>query len=171
MSDATEGSTLVIGCGNLLGADDGVGLTALEHLRAWDLPPDVELADGGTWGLNLLPLIEGATRVLLLDAVKTGADPGSLTTLERDQIPRFLSTKVSPHQIDLREVLALAEFRGTLPQETVVIGIEPERIEMSADLSPAVAERVDDLVLAAVERLRTWGHRVPLPVEVGACTS
>jgi hydrogenase maturation protease len=171
MSNATEGTTLVIGCGNLLGADDGVGLTALERLRDWDLPPDVELADGGTWGLNLLPLIEGAKRVLLMDAVKTGADPGSLTTLERDQIPRFLSTKVSPHQIDLREVLALAEFRGTLPQETVVIGIEPERIEMSADLSPAVAERVDDLVLAAVERLRTWGHRVRPPVEVGACTS
>lgn len=158
--------TLVIGCGNLLGADDGVGLVALDQLRAWDLPPEVELEDGGTWGLNLLPVIERCERLLLLDAIAAGERPGTLIALERDAIPRFLTTKLSPHQIDLREVLAIAELRGTLPAETVVLGIQPARLEMSTALSPAVAERVDDLVQLATHWLEHWGHAVQPPVEV-----
>lgn len=153
--------TLVIGCGNLLGADDGVGLAALERLREqFSFPPEVRLEDGGTWGLNLLPLIEESGRLLLVDAINDGAAPGTLLVLERDRLPKYFSQKVSPHQIDLREVLALAEFRGTLPAETVAIGVQPERIEMSTELSPSVAGRVPDLVNAVVARLELWGHAV-----------
>jgi hydrogenase maturation protease len=155
--------TLVLGCGNLLGADDGVGLAALERLRdQFRFPDDVTLEDGGTWGLNLLPMIEDCGRLLLVDAIDTGVAPASLTVLEREQIPRYLARKVSPHQIDLREVLALAELRGRLPEDTVAIGLQPERVEMATDLSPSVAERVDDLVELVVERLRAWGHDVRL---------
>lgn len=164
MADS-PGPTLVIGCGNLLGADDGVGLAALERLRnQYRFPPDVRLEDGGTWGLNLLPLIEESGRLLLVDAINAGAAPGSLLTLERERLPMYFSQKISPHQIDLREVLALAEFRGTLPGDTVAIGVQPERIEMSTDLSPSVACQIDALAAAVVERLRQWGH----PVEPAA---
>ena len=160
MADS-PGPTLVIGCGNMLGADDGVGLAALERLRdQYAMPPEVRLEDGGTWGLNLLPLIEDAGRLLLVDAINTGATAGTLTVLERDRLPMYFSQKVSPHQIDLREVLALAEFRGTLPLETAALGLQPERIEMSTELSPSVAGRVDELVRAVVDRLRSWGHEV-----------
>jgi hydrogenase maturation protease len=145
----------------MLGADDGVGLAALERLRDhYRFPPDVRLEDGGTWGLNLLPLIEEAGRLLLVDAINTGAAPGTLLVLERDRLPMYLSQKVSPHQIDLREVLALAEFRGTLPADTVAIGLQPERIEMSTEISPAVAGRVGDLAAAVVDRLRAWGYDI-----------
>jgi hydrogenase maturation protease len=92
--------------------------------------------------------------------VNAGAAPGTIVVLERDRLPMYLSQKVSPHQIDLREVLALAEFRGTLPEEAVAIGLQPERIEMSTELSPSVAARVDDLVSAVVARLHQWGHEV-----------
>ena len=156
-----SGLTLVIGCGNLLGADDGVGLAALERLRErFTFPADVRLEDGGTWGLNLLPLIEESGRLLLVDAINAGAAPGTILILERDRLPRYFSQKVSPHQIDLREVLALAEFRGTLPPETVAVGVQPERIEMSTELSPSVAAQVDELVSAVVMRLCRWGHEV-----------
>lgn len=160
--------TLVLGCGNLLGADDGLGLAALERLRRRELPDDLALEDGGTWGLNLLPLIERADRLLLLDAVDHGRPPGSLVVLEREAIPRFLGARLSPHQIDLRDVLALAELRGTLPAETVVMGLQPERVTMSTELSPVVAANLDRLVDRVLARLAAWGHRVPGEALAGA---
>jgi hydrogenase maturation protease len=152
------GGTVVIGLGNPLMADDGVGIAALERLRASGAPADVELVDGGTWGMNLLPIIESAGRVLLMDAIDAGGAPGTLHVLERAQIPRYLATKISPHQVDLRDVLALAELRGNLPEQTVALGLQPERVEMSCDLSDAVQTRLDDLVAAVTHRLAVWGH-------------
>lgn len=153
--------TVVIGLGNPLMGDDGLGLAALEALReGWDFEPHLELMDGGTWGMNLLPFIESADRVLILDAIKANAAPGTLLELDRDQIPRFLATKISSHQIDFREVLALAELRGTLPAELVALGVQPDAVEMSAELTPVVRERVPALLERALERLELWGYRV-----------
>jgi len=139
--------------------DDGLGLVALEILRdSWDFQPDIELLDGGTWGMNLLPAIESAERVLLLDAIKAGAAPGTVVVLERDELPRFFSMKLSPHQIDMREVLALAELRETLPDHIVAIGLQPEVVEMSTELSAALRNNLDSLVDRVVQQLRDWGH-------------
>lgn len=150
--------TVVLGLGNMLMADDGVGLAALARLREeWCLPHDVELVDGGTWGMNLLHVVEGADRLLIFDAISQGRAPGSLIRLEGNDIPRFLMQKVSPHQIDLREVLALADLRGMLPRHLIALGIEPARVEMSTELSPAVEARLDDLVWMGVETLEEWG--------------
>jgi hydrogenase maturation protease len=151
--------TVVIGIGNPLMGDDGIGLAALQRIQAWEFEPFVERVDGGTWGMNLLQFVEEARRLLVLDAIEAGLQPGASVTLEGDEIPRFLSTKLSPHQIDLREVLALAELRGTLPEEIVAIGLQPGRVEMSERLSPEVEARLDDMVERCVERLRSWGHR------------
>lgn len=155
--------TVVIGVGNPLMGDDGIGLAALERLRAWEFEPFVELVDGGTWGMNLLRFVEEARRLLILDAIEAGQTPGTPVTLEGDEIPRFLSTKLSPHQIELREVLALAELRATLPEETVALGLQPGPIEMSEQLSPEVEARLGELVERCVERLRGWGHRAVPP--------
>ena len=158
MRSHEERPIVVLGLGNILMADDGVGLTALARLQdEWFVPPEVDLVDGGTWGMNLLPIIERADQVLVLDAIDTGARPGTLAQLRDMEVPRFLSTKLSPHQIDLREVLALAQLRGTLPRELVALGLQPERIEMSTELSPAVADRLGDLVEAAARTLAGWG--------------
>lgn len=154
---------VVIGVGNPLMGDDGIGLVALRRLQdEWDISgaADVLLVDGGTWGMNLLPTIEGARHLLLLDAIDSRMPPGSEVTLSRDEIPRYFARKLSPHQIDLRETLALAELRGTLPAETVAVGLQPEKIELSLDLSPIVADRIDALVGLARRQLELWGHRV-----------
>ena len=149
--------TLVLGLGNPLMGDDGLGLAVLARLRdQWELE-GVELVDGGTWGMQLLPLIEDADRLVLLDAIRTGAPPGTVMELERDQLPRYLSHKLSPHQIDLREVLALAELRGRLTQSTVAIGAEPERVELSTTLSPTVERSLDEVIRVVVDRLARWG--------------
>lgn len=151
--------TVVLGLGNALMADDSVGLYALSHLQDdWFMPPEVEFVDGGTWGLTLLPIVDTADRLLVLDAIDSGLAPGTLVELRGDQIPTFLErTKVSPHQVDLRDVLALCELRGRTSGEVVVLGIQPQRVEMSTELSPAVSAKLDGLVTLAGERLRGWG--------------
>ncbi len=151
---------LVLGLGNPIMGDDGLGLAALARLAAeWELPPSVTLVDGGTWGMNLLPLIEGSDQLLLLDAIRAGTTPGTLVVIERADLPRYFSHKISPHQIDLREVLGLAELRGTLPEAAVAIGAEPAEVELGTALTPAVEARVAEVVLHAVDRLAHWGHR------------
>jgi hydrogenase maturation protease len=161
MSEPRPGIALVIGLGNPLMGDDGIGLAALERLReGWGLPPTVEPVDGGTWGLNLMHPIEAAGQVLFLDAVRAGRAPGTLAELEGPELPRMLGLKLSPHQIDLREVLALLELRGTAPATMTCLGLEPARLELGIGLSPEVAARLDVLVEAAARRLRAWGHVV-----------
>jgi hydrogenase maturation protease len=152
-------NTAVIGVGNPLMGDDGVGLEALRRLEArWHLPPEVETVDGGTWGMNLLHVIEGADAVVLLDAIRAGESPGTVVRLDRDQLPRMFVHKISPHQIDLQEVLALAELRGGLPERMVALGVEPERIELGVELSATVRASMDELESVLTELLADWGH-------------
>ncbi len=158
--DAAGPLTVVLGLGNPLMGDDGLGLAVLERLRSdWEVPPAVELVDGGTWGMNLLPLIEDAHQLILIDAIRTGAAPGTLVTLERENLPRYLAHKLSPHQIDLKEVLALAELRGNLSEATVAIGAEPGLVELSMSLTPALEAQVDAVAQRVVDRLEQWGLR------------
>lgn len=150
---------VVLGVGNPLLTDEGFGLAVLEALRAgWDVHPDVDLVDGGTWGMNLLPTIEDADPLILVDAIAAGRPAGTPITLERAELPRYLATKLSPHQIDLREVLALAELRGRLSERTVAIGLQPARVETGVGLTPVLAGKVDQVAAAVAERLALWGY-------------
>lgn len=150
---------VVLGVGNPLLQDDGFGLVVLEVLRAgWEIPEAVDLVDGGTWGMNLLPTIEDADPLILVDAIAAGQPPGTRITLERAELPRYLALKVSPHQIDLREVLALAELRGRLPERTVALGVQPAVVENGVGLTPAVQSMVEELAAAVGARLTQWGY-------------
>lgn len=148
---------VVIGLGNPLLADDGIGLAALTRLReAWSFPPSVELVDGGTWGMMLLPAVEDADRLLLLDAIDVDRAPGETVILERDDLPLFLDGKISTHQVGIREVLALASLRNMLPEETVAIGLQPAELATETALSPEATDGLERMVARAVERLRSW---------------
>lgn len=172
MSEHPASEAVVIGVGNPLMGDDGLGLVVLERLReSWTFTPWLELLDGGTWGLNLLPHVERARRVMFLDAIDVGQAPGTLVELQGDEIPRFLARKLSPHQIDVKEVLALAELRGTLPEEVVALGLQPESVEMRISLSPRVAGGLDVLVDRVLERLRGWGYAAAAAEGRTGCTS
>lgn len=154
------GRVTVIGLGNPLMGDDGLGVLAAQRLRdEWHLPPTVDVVDGGTWGMRLLPAIEDAESLLLIDAINIGMPPGTDVELERHEIPRAFAHKLSPHQIDVAEVLALCELRDRLPERMVAIGLQPETIEFGAPLSRRVEERLDSLVANAVFQLELWGHR------------
>ena len=157
---STAVRTVVIGLGNPLMGDDGVGLAALERLQDdWQLDDDVTLVDGGTWGLSLLPVIEDAERLVLVDAIAAHAAPGEIIELTRERLPIYLSRKLSPHQVDMRDALAVAELRGHLPNDIVAIGVQPAVVELGTELSPDVAPRLDALVRTIISRLERWGHR------------
>jgi hydrogenase maturation protease len=166
MSDLELQPTLVLALGNPLMGDDGFGLAVLAALRQQvDARGRLILMDGGTWGMNLLPAIEATSRLLLIDAINIGAEPGTTMRLERDELPRYFSHKISPHQVDLREILALAELRGTLPPETVAIGVQPESVTFRMALSPVVEAMVPVVTDAVLRQLFAWGHE-PKPAEL-----
>lgn len=171
MSDQARPSAVVIGVGNPLQGDDGLGIAAAAALREWwTFEPSLDVLDGGTWGIGLLPAIEGAERLLLIDAIDVGAPPGTPVTLEKAELPRLFSLRVSPHQVDLRETLALAELRGRLPAETVALGIQPERLDWGEDLSPAVRAGFSELLERVVRRLEAWGYRAERKSGARPCT-
>ncbi len=160
VEELVSGLDVVMGVGNPLMGDDGLGIAAVAALRTrWMDSTKLVIVDGGTWGMNLLPLIEGARRLMIIDAIDRGLPPGARIELEREEIPRYLGLKLSPHQLDLREVLALAELRGTLPEETIAIGVQPDRVELSLELSPVVAAKLPGLLSDIEEQLVRWGHR------------
>lgn len=151
-------SVLVLGAGNPLMGDDGFGLAVLEALRQdFAFPATVRLEDGGTWGMNLLPLVEDASALLLLDAIDVGAAPGVLVRLERELLPRYLSLKLSPHQIGLQEIFALCTLRGTMPACAVALGVQPARVALGLELSPPAAAALAPTAERAIAQLEDWG--------------
>ena len=138
--------TLILGVGNLLMADDGVGIRVIERIEATrTLPEDVQTLDGGTCGLDLLHFLEGVEELIVVDAADFGLPAGTIQRLEGDAVPAFLAKKISPHEINLPELLFSAKLVGIYPLRVVVLGIQPQTIEVGLELSPAVAAQVDVL--------------------------
>ena len=149
---------VVLGLGNLLRRDEGLGIRAMERLRVcYTLPETVQLVDGGTLGLELLSYLEGTERVLILDAALTNGPPGTLLRVAGEQVPSFFGLRSSAHEIALADLLAVTKLRGTQPHELVVWGMQPAALELGWELSEPVAARLDALVDAAAAELERWG--------------
>ena len=126
MSAVAPSSVLVLGIGNLLWADEGFGVRAVELLhQRFGLPDAVTLMDGGTQGLYLLDQVCGAEQVLVLDAIDYKLPPGTLQVLRDAQVPLWSDTVMSLHQASFMELLSLAQLKGRFPQRITVIGVQP----------------------------------------------
>jgi hydrogenase maturation protease len=145
----------VLGVGNLIMGDDGVGLVLVERLQALCTDPRVSYVDGATGGMELLPVVQEATRLLILDAV-AGKVPGTVVRLTGDQVPRLLATKLSPHQVGLLDLFAAARMLGTEPAEVEVVGVVPELIDLGLDLTAPVSGAIDEALEQAVAVLDRW---------------
>ncbi len=158
----TSKATLsVCGIGNVLLSDEGVGVHVLNDLRRrYVFPDNVELIDGGTMGLDLLPFIEGKAKVLFIDAANFNSEPGTIKELKNDEIPSFFSSKLSVHQIGLPDMLAASKIMGNLPEEMCLIGIQPKKIETGYGLSNEIKEKIDELISRIISRLLYWGVKV-----------
>ena len=148
----------LIGLGNILLRDEGVGVHAVEALKKnYDFPEEVRLIDGGTLGLDLLPLIEGAEKILFVDAMDLKKDPGAIAVIEDQEIPSLLEPKLSLHHVGLSDLLFASRFMGNLPAKIVLVGMQPETMEIGLDLSPAVLQRFEELLRTVLGKLREWG--------------
>lgn len=150
-------SIAIIGLGNILLKDEGVGVHVANAVKErYSLSPDVEIIDGGTMGLDLLPFFEGRDKILLIDAVDFGMKPGHLGTIEKDKIPSVLESKLSMHHVGLSDVLFTARFMGIGPDELCLIGIQPESLDIGLDMTVTVADRFETLVDMTINKLRDW---------------
>ena len=150
---------LVLGIGNVLWADEGFGVRAVEALHAaYAFPPGVVLQDGGTLGLSLYEPVASARRVLVFDAIDYGLAPGTLKVLRGDEVPAWGRTKLSPHQTGFNDVLALAAIKGCSPDAITVIGVQPvELSDFGGSLRPEVRACIAPAVALAAQELAAWG--------------
>jgi hydrogenase maturation protease len=138
--------------------DDGAGVHVVRHLSDWYRFPDgVGLLDGGTLGLDLLPRLEGVQRLIVVDAVDCGKAPGELVRLAGDEVPVALASKLSPHQMGLKDLLAVADLQGIMPAEVVLAGIQPGTVEMGMELSAEVGGALGGLAGLVLSELERWG--------------
>ncbi len=150
---------LVLGVGNILLQDEGVGVRVVEHLQEhYIFPDEVQVLDGGTMGLDLLLYLEGVKHLLVVDAVDARRPPGSIIRLTDDEIPVLLGRKLSPHQIGLADLLSVAGLRDLTPQQVVLIGVQPAWLETGLDLSPTIQARLPSIVDMVLEEVKSWGY-------------
>lgn len=159
---------VVLGLGNILYGDEGFGVRAAERLYTRHAFPDhVEIVDAGTQGYPLLAFVERADRLLLLDAVDFGLEPGCVVDKDSTEIPAYLSAhKVSMHQSSFSEVMALAALTDCLPEEIRLLGVQPLDLSYGHTLSRIALAKLDTVVEMALVQLREWGC-APLPRQGG----
>ena len=139
---------LVLGIGNILLSDEGVGVHVINRFQeTLVIPDEVQVIDGGTMGLDLSPYFEGKTDVVVVDAIcADGQKPGTIRRFSGSEVMTMLGERISPHQIGLSDLLACTAVDTQLPENIVLLGIVPESLDTSLDLSPAIQAKVDDLV-------------------------
>ena len=145
MSERTP--LLVLGLGNVLLEDDGVGAAAVSQLLdRFEAPPGVRVLDGGTLGLSLLPYLQSADAVILVDAIRADAAPGTVVRLDGDEVGPAVATRLSPHQVGVADLLEGARWLGGYPAHLVLLGLVPASMELAVGLSPQVHASLPALV-------------------------
>ena len=151
-------NTVLLGLGNTMLGDDGIGITAVTRLREeWHFSPVVDLIDAANWNDSLMDVVEAASHVLIITALDMGLDPGTVVEIESAELPRMFEGMASLDRLDLGLALAIASWRGKLPHNTAVFAVQPQS-KTAPNLSPRVAARVDVVLFKVIRRLESWRH-------------
>jgi hydrogenase maturation protease len=168
-------AVLVLGIGNVLWADEGFGVRAVEALHlGWQVPAGVTLVDGGTQGMYLLDHVCSAGRVIVFDAIDFALAPGTLRVFRDSEVPEGSARAMSLHQATFQELLSLARVRGRFPERITLIGVQPEVLDdLGGSLTASVRARLGEAVALAVAELAAWGvaatrRSEPAPEALGA---
>ena len=159
----------VVGLGNLILSDEGVGVHVVRRLgEACDFPDDVVLIDGGTSAIDLLDQLVEAEHIIFVDAAQTGGPPGSVVALEGARLPVWFRERISPHQIGLADLLATLSLMDHAPASVTLIGIEPQSMELGIELSPAVETAAEEALRKVLQTLAALGVRAVERGKTGA---
>ena len=152
---------VVLGVGNLLLQDEGIGVRAVELLqKRYTLPPEVQVIDGGTAGMEVLESLEDTDKLIIIDCVRVGQPPATLIRRIDSEVPAFFRTKISPHQIGVSDVLAALTLRERFPKHLALIGIQPMSLECGIELTPEIEATLPEVLAMTVEELTNFGITV-----------
>jgi len=151
---------LILGVGNLLLRDEGVGVHVISALRDRELPDDVELWDGGTAAFDLFDTLAGRRQVIIIDAVRAGSEPGTIFRFTPEDISVSREQLTSLHQVGLLETLNVAEnLLDSAPQEVIILGVEPKEIGWGLELSAEVEAAVPKVIELVIEELDAFERK------------
>ncbi len=145
---------VVVGVGNLLQKDEGVGIHAIQALEKMDLPPDIKLVDGGT-SPDLIAYTRVSDKIIIVDCAKADGEPGTLYRFKPEDLTTGKGTLTSAHEMGVVENLNLMSLTDNKPKETVIIGIEPAEIDWGMELSDTLKEKLPDLVNVILKEINT----------------
>jgi hydrogenase maturation protease len=150
---------IILGLGNVLCRDDGIGVAAVAAIaRKFRQPPGLRFIDGGTLGLSLLPILEDAEAAILVDAIRADAPPGTVVRLEGCDVTHAAAHRLSVHQVGVADLLGGARLRGRLPARLVLCGVVPASIELGVERTPAVEAALPALIEAVVREAEALGY-------------
>ena len=165
-----SGKTLVLGIGNNLLGDEGIGIHVIQHLHAIaadssNLHDKFQLVDGGTLSFTLAGIIEDSARLIVIDAPRLDAPPGTVRVFEGEDMDHFLGNgkRSSVHEVSLLDLMAVVALNGHLPERRALIGIQPEHIDWSDRLSPSLEQAVPVVCEHVMGLADRWSNLSPLP--------
>ncbi len=150
--------TLILGVGNPLMSDEGIGIEAVEILlNKYKFPENVEIIDGGTQGLELLQHFDSVKNLIIVDAVYSSKKKsGEIIKIPKEKIKYYLKTKMSVHDVGLEDVISVLDLLNKMPENIIIIGMIPEKLEFSYGLSEKIKNRLPFLINEVLNQLKEW---------------
>ena len=147
----------VVGIGNIIMQDEGFGVRCAEYLqKITDYPDFVQIIDGGTLGMDLMPYIAGTKKLLLIDAMNIYAPVDSFHSFTGDELNAYFKDKISVHDLGVNDMLAVLKLTDNPIEEVVVMGVKPEVVSMGLDMTEKIAEKVPEVAQKAKELVDKW---------------
>ncbi len=148
----------ILGIGNVILRDEGFGVRVAEYLdKHYEFPESVQIVDGGTLGIELTQYVTGTEKLLVIDSINGGAEPGTTFRFHNDDVMEHFQDKLSAHEVGIQDVLGLLTVTGHKIPDVVVIGVQPYDVEAGVELSDGMMELLPQMVEQALSELKNWG--------------
>ena len=156
-----ENSIVVLGVGNILLTDEGLGVHVVEDLKAnYTFTPQISLIDGGTMGMELLTYMRGMKKILLIDAVNGGEAPGTIYEFPHRELEQYFTDHISVHEVGMQDILRIRAIQENPLEDAIVIGVEPESLDVGFEPSVPVQKALPEVKDRVLCVLREWGVQI-----------